>query len=170
MNKAFSQGNWDAGMLAGIKAVRGYLDGESGSPDNPSSGSGEDSWLLFLLLFGVIGFTMFYLWLNIRRQRRCPKCHNQTMKVISRRTIAKYPTYHIEEIVSCCSNCGHYVRKEQRVDDENNHHHGRRSGPFGGGIFMGGGFGRGGGFGGGGFGGGSFGGGSFGGGGAGSKF
>ena len=81
MNKAFSQGNWDAGMLAGIKAVRGYLDGESGSPDNPNSGSGEDSWLLFLLLFGVIGFTMFYLWLNIRRQRRCPKCHNQTMKV-----------------------------------------------------------------------------------------
>ena len=161
MNKAFSQGNWDAGMLAGIKAVRGYLDGESESPDNPNSGSGEDSWLLFLLLFGVIGFTMFYLWLNIRRQRRCPKCHNQT---------AKYPTYHIEEIVSCCSNCGHYVRKEQRVDDENNHHHGRRSGPFGGGIFMGGGFGRGGGFGGGGFGGGSFGGGSFGGGGAGSKF
>lgn len=169
MNKAFSQGNWDAGMLAGIKAVRGYLAGESGTPDSPRSGSGGDSGVLFILLFSVIGFTMFYLWLNVRRQRRCPQCHKQTMKVISRRTIAQYPTYHIEEIVSCCSNCGHCVRKEQRVDDENNHHHGRRSGPFGGGIFMGGGFGRGG-FGGGGFGGGSFGGGSFGGGGAGSRF
>lgn len=168
MNKAFSQGNWDAGMLAGIKAVKGYLAGESGNPDKQSS-SGNDAVILFLLLFGVVGFTMFYLWLNVRRQKRCPQCHKLTMKIISTRTIAKYPTYHIEEIVSCCSNCGHYVRKEQRVDDDDDRHLGRRSGPFGGGIFMGGGFGRGG-FGGGGFGGGSFGGGSFGGGGAGSKF
>ena len=167
MNKAFSQGNWDEGMIAGIKAIRQLLGNEKGTPDKLQSDNGNDLGILLMALFGVIGFTMFYLWLNVRRQRRCPQCHKQTMKVISSRTIAQYPTYHIEEIVSCCSNCGHIVQKEQRVDDED-HHHGRRGGPFTGGIFMGG-FGRGG-FGGGGFGGGSFGGGSFGGGGAGSKF
>lgn len=167
MNKAFSQGNWDEGMIAGIKAIRQLLGNEKGTPDKLQSDNGNDLGILLMALFGVIGFTMFYLWLNVRRQRHCPQCHKQTMKVISSRTIAQYPTYHIEEIVSCCSNCGHIVQKEQRVDDED-HHHGRRGGPFTGGIFMGG-FGRGG-FGGGGFGGGSFGGGSFGGGGAGSKF
>lgn len=167
MNKPFSHGNWDKGMLAGIKALRHHLKGERGIPDRPKKSSDEGSYTFLILLFGVLGFTLFYLWISTRRQKQCPKCHKHTLKRLSSRTIERHSTYHIDEIIDCCANCGHMVRKEQRIDDDNDFHHGRRSGPFGGGIFMGGGFG---GRGSGGFGGGSFGGGDFGGGGAGSKF
>lgn len=163
MNKAFGKGNWDEGMLAGMKAVHNILINENGKPHS-SSGSGNMNGLLIALL-GTIGATLIFLWINVRRNRRCPKCHKQTLKVVSSRTVERYSTYHIDEVVKCCSNCGHIIRDEVRIDDDNDLHHGRRG--FGGGIFMGGGgFGRGGG----GFGGGSFGGGDFGGGGAGSKF
>lgn len=163
MNKAFGRENWDEGMLAGMKAVYNILINENGKPGN-NNDSGGFSGLLIALL-GTVGITLIFLWVSVRRNRKCPKCHKQTLKVISTRTLERYSTYHIDEVVQCCSNCGHIIRKEVRVDDDNDFHHGRRG--FGGGIFMGGGgFGRGGG----GFGGGSFGGGDFGGGGAGSKF
>ncbi len=165
MNKAFANNNWDAGMLAGMKALNNILINKKGSPDNNKESG--NNYGLFIALIATIGITLLYLFINVRRNKRCPQCHNQSLKVISSRTIEKYSTYHIDEVVICCSHCGHIIRKEVRIDDDDNLHNGRRG--FGGGIFMGGlgsGFGRGSG----GFDGGSFGGGDFGGGGAGSKF
>lgn len=163
MNKAFSKGDWDTGMLAGMEAVHNILINENGTPDNPLKG--KDAGTLLFALFGVLSITMIFLWISIRRRNRCPKCHKHTLKVISTQTIEKNSSYQIDEVVSCCTNCGHIVRRQTRTDRDDDFHSGRRG--LGGGIFLGGGFGRGGG---GGFGGGSFGGGDFGGGGAGSKF
>jgi len=83
------------------------------------------------------------------------------MKTLSTRIVSRIGNTRTEEIVDCCTNCGHTRRRTRKVRENDFNDRG------GGGIFMGGGgFGGGGG----GFGGGSFGGGSFGGGGAGSKF
>lgn len=152
--------DWDTGMVEGIRAVNGYLDG---SMEN-LGGEEEDTTPFYVfmgLIFGGISLIGFIVWYN----NRCPLCKKRKFKRISSRVITRINGYKIEEITYLCQHCGHTFKKQVKSVDEN--YRGPRGGST---IFMGGGgFGRGG-FGGGGFGGGSFGGGSFGGGGAGSRF
>ena len=145
----FKDNNWNAGMVAGIRAVNGYLDG---SMENIGNDESEDDPLEFIIIFFVIfgGFIGIGLYANWRKTR-CPRSNGTKT----------------EEVVYKCRNCGHILRRKERSRDEN------YKGPRGGGPFiggMGGGFFGGHGGSGGGFSGGSFGGGSFGGGGAGSRF
>ena len=156
----FGKGDWNTGMLEGIRAVNGYLDG---SMEN--IGGEEEEDMLPLYIFGafmlgglsLFGFAVWY-------QNRCPKCKKHKIQRISSRTIERANGYITEETTYLCQNCGHtFTRKTKSTDP--NYRGPRSGGPT---IFMGGGgFG---GRGGGGFSGGSFGGGSFGGGGAGSRF
>lgn len=162
----FKDNNWDAGMVAGVRAVNGYLDGSmenigSEEKDNDSLGF----IITFLLLFGgFIGIGAYHNW----RKKRCPVCKKHTLQRISSKIIDRSNGMQTEETVYRCRNCGHVLKRTEQSRDEN------YRGPRGGGPFiggMGGGFlGGYGGGGGRGFGGGSFGGGSFGGGGAGSRF
>ena len=156
----FGKGDWNTGMLEGIRAVNGYLDG---SMEN--IGGEEEEDMLPLCIFGAfmlggLGLFGFAVWY----QNRCPKCKKHKIQRISSRTIERANGYITEETTYLCQNCGHtFTRKTKSTDP--NYRGPRSGGPT---IFMGGGgFG---GRGGGGFSGGSFGGGSFGGGGAGSRF
>lgn len=167
MNPYLSKGNWDAGMIAGVQAVRQILDKSSGSPTPPKRES--DNLLLFIVLGCCFILVPTLLWYSGRQRNKCPNCHKHTLKQVSVRTISRVGGVRTEEVTYLCSHCGHVRRTQRKVNDDDFHHRGGNGGPFLGGPFFGGGFGRGGGFGGG-FGGGSFGGGSFGGGGAGSKF
>lgn len=160
----FKDNNWNAGMVAGIRAVNGYLDG---SMENIAEEEEDDSLsviIIFLLIFGgFIGFAFYANW----RKKRCPVCKKHKLQRVSSKVIERHNGVKTEEVVYLCRNCGHTLKRTEESRDEN------YRGPRGGGPFiggMGGGFlgGRGGG--GGGFSGGSFGGGSFGGGGAGSRF
>ena len=151
--------DWDTGMIEGIRAVNGYLDG---SMENIGDDE-EDLTPIFIFgtfILGGIGLVGYGVW----RSNRCPKCKKHKIQRIASRTLSRTNGYIVEETTYLCQNCGHtFTRKSQSVDPN-------FRGPRGGGgtIFMGGGgFG---GRGGGGFRGGSFGGGSFGGGGAGSRF
>lgn len=159
----FKDDNWDAGMVAGIRAVNGYLDG---SMENIGNEDGEDEEamiiiLLFVFFFGgSIGIALFMNW----RNKRCPVCKKHKLQRISSRVVSASYGRKTEEVIYQCTHCGHLVTRRKQSDDENYRGGG---GPFIGG--MGGGF-FGGSGGGGGFSGGSFGGGSFGGGGAGSRF
>lgn len=167
MNPYLSKGNWDAGMIAGVQAVRQILDKSSGSPTPPKRES--DNLLLFIVLGCCFILVPTLLWYSGRQRNKCPNCHKHTLKQVSVRTVSRVGGVRTEEVTYLCSHCGHVRRTQRKVNDDDFHHRGGNGGPFLGGPFFGGGFGRGGGFGGG-FGGGSFGGGSFGGGGAGSKF
>lgn len=167
MNEHLGNGDWDRGMLAGIKALKGQLDG-TGEPLTSPEGESDNS-LLFMIPFCFFVVVPFILWLKIRQQKKCPKCHKHTLQPLSERTLSNVNGIRTKEVVLCCSNCGHIVRRQRKENDDNSsHHRGGNGGPFVGGPFMGGGFGSG--HSGGGFSGGSFGGGDFGGGGAGSKF
>ena len=166
MNKYLGEGNWDAGMLAGIQAISRQLDG-TGEPPVPRKEE-ETDYLLLIILICCFIIVPTLLWFSVRQRKRCPQCHKHTLRQLSIRTISRMNGIRTEEIVLHCTNCGHIVRRQRQVRDEDDfHHRGGNGGPFLGGPFFGGGFG---GSGGGGFSGGSFGGGSFGGGGAGSKF
>lgn len=171
MNKLLGQGRWDEGMLAGIRVVRGILEG-SGEFTPGSEETGEEDLLALLaLIVFIIVCAGGISWMAYRRRTKCPSCGQHTLHEVSVRTVSHFMGIRTEEVTYRCRNCG-FTKKEtrRRNDDDNLHRRGGNSGPFIGGMFGGGGFGSRGGFGGGGFSGGSFGGGSFGGGGAGSRF
>ena len=159
MVEPFGKGDWNTGMVEGIRAVNGYLDG---SMENIGGEEEEDMLPLYLFgafMLGGLGLFGFAVW----SQNRCPKCKKHKIQRISSQTLSRANGFITEETTYLCQNCGHTFTRKTKSSDPNFRGPRGGSGP----IFMGGGFG---GRGGGGFSGGSFGGGSFGGGGAGSRF
>ena len=161
----FKDNDWNAGMVAGVRAVNGYLDG---SMENIGGDNEEEDSLGFIIVFVIFfgGFIVIALYAGWRK-KRCPVCKKHKLQRMSSRVISRTNGVKTEEVDYVCRNCGHTVKRHEQSGDEN-YRGPRGGGPFiggmGGGLFGG----RGGG--GGGFNGGSFGGGSFGGGGAGSRF
>ena len=159
MVEPFGKGDWNTGMVEGIRAINGYLDG---SMENIGGEEEEDMLPLYIFgafMLGGLGLFGFAVW----SQNRCPKCKKHKIQRISSQTLSRANGFITEETTYLCQNCGHTFTRKTKSSDPNFRGPRGGSGP----IFMGGGFG---GRGGGGFSGGSFGGGSFGGGGAGSRF
>ena len=156
MVEHFAGGNWDAGMVAGMRAVCGVLDGTM----EPPAEEEDIVAVVILVAFILVGVLviLFALW----HGSRCPKCGKHNIQRIDSQTIRGVDGYDVLETTYVCKHCGHTFKRRDRTLNNN------RRGPGGGVIIggggYGGGYGRGGGFGG------SFGGGSFGGGGAGSRF
>ena len=161
MLQAFRNGDYDAGMLAGVEAAAQLLEG--GDPDLET---GEEELPGWFILFLVGGFIVLPLGVGLWRHyasRRCPRCHRCTLQLDARQVVHTSPSFREVESTYVCRHCGEVVRRRSRQSRGNGF-----GGGSGGGMIIGGG-GFGGGFGGGSIGGG-FGGGSFGGGGAGSKW
>ena len=151
----FREGDYDAGMVAGVGAVAELL--ENGELDFGPESDEEDAvaafaaagcmFVLFLLLVGLI----------VRESRKCPRCGRRKLREASSQIVTVAGVRTLERMF-VCRHCGKVVTRRSKLDSSLN------AGAF----TLGGGFGRGGSSGGG-FGGG-FGGGSFGGGGAGSRW
>ena len=155
MVEHFAAGDWDTGMVAGMRAVCGVLDGSMENIGDEDADEELIALALFLtMIFGGLAVIILAVWYS----SRCPNCGKHKVQRISSRIVKRCNGYLVRENTYSCQNCGHtFMRKEHADDNSNRHRHG-------GVVIGGGGFGRGGGFGG------SFGGGSFGGGGAGSRF
>ncbi len=154
MVEHFGHDNWDVGMLEGMRAVCGHLDG---SMENVAD---EDDGTVAILIFVAIFILalLFILWL-VWYTSRCPVCKKHKIQSVGSHVVGHENGYSIVQTTYRCQNCGHTFTRTSHTP--NNNGRGR-----GGGMIIGsGGFGRGGGFSGG-----SFGGGGFGGGGAGSRF
>lgn len=151
--------DWNTGMVEGIRAINGYLDGSMENIDNEEA----DNTPLFIIMGVIFGSFVLIVIIVIFFANQCPKCKKrQALQRISSHIISRKHGVITSEVTYICKHCGHHVTKKEQTGDPN--YRGPRGGNT---IFMGGGgFGRGGG----GFSGGSFGGGSFGGGGAGSRF
>lgn len=155
-------GNWDAGMVAGVRAVCARLDG-SMENDTPTEDE-ESPWALILIFLGICGVALLAGVLKARAASKCPNCGQHKLQRSGSQLVSRHNGVKTEDVTYTCRNCGFKVVRRQQSYDENYHGRGGGGGPV---IFGGGGFGRGSG---GGFGGGSFGGGMGGGGGAGSRF
>ena len=155
MVEHFANGDWDAGMVAGMRAVCGVLDGSMENIGDEDVDEELIALAVFLtMIFGGLAVIILAVWYS----SRCPNCGKHKVQRISSRIVNRCNGYLVRENTYRCQNCGHtFMRKEHTDDNSNNHRRGSV-------VIGGGGFGRGGGFGG------SFGGGSFGGGGAGSRF
>ncbi len=161
MVEHLSKGDYDAGMVEGIRAIAELLaaggerwdDAEDAEALNALIGFATAAVLILVLMVVAICISEYY-------SRRCPKCHKHTLQKQPSQILSSNRQFDLYLQTFVCTECGH-VKQTQVKEYKAN----------GGTIFVGGGgFGRGGGFGGGGFGGGSWGGGGFGGGGAGSRF
>lgn len=151
-------GNWDEGMVAGMRVVCARLDG---SMENDTEEEEDLSVGAALLLFmGIFGIGLLVAILAMRAASKCPNCGQHKLQRSGSTLVSRRNGIRTEDVTYTCRNCGHQVVRRQQSYDEN--YRGGGSGPV---IFGGGG-----GFGGGGFSGGSFGGGMGGGGGAGSRF
>lgn len=156
----FRKKDWDAGMVAGLKATCQRLDGsmEADALDGEEEGH---PFHFLLILIGFMGICIGFAYLAMRRQSRCPQCGKHELQRSGSRMVSNLNGIHTEEVTYTCRNCGHtLVRKQQSYDSSSQNRNRGGGGPFMGGL--GGGFGR--------SGGGSFGGGRGGGGGAGSRF
>ena len=167
MLPAFREGDYSAGMVAGVEAAAAVLEG--GEADLSGDGGELPAWMIFVIVVGFIVGPLGLVLAVYYARHRCPKCHKFTLRQDSQRVLSVTHNYRLVEYTYVCPNCGAVVKRQARNLRDDNF-----GGGAGGGTIIGGGFGRGsgGGFGrgsGGGFGGG-FGGGSFGGAGAGSRW
>ena len=155
MVEHFADDDWNTGMVNGMRAVCGVLDGSMENPADDEEGDMIAVAIFIALIFGGIVIIAFAVWYG----NRCPRCGKHDIARVDSRVVERHGSMYVRETTYKCNKCGHvFVRKDSIGNS------GGR-GSRGGMIIGGGGFGRGGGFGGG-----SFGGGGFGGGGAGSRF
>ena len=161
MFSPFKEGDWDRGMVAGMKAVCATLDGSMEADPEEE----EDLTSIFILIACILGVALFCVVFGLHAATKCPHCGKHKLQRTSTRLLYRRGGVKKEEVIYTCLNCGHVVRRTQSSYDE------RYNGNGGHGPIIFGGFGGRGGFSGsGGFGGGSFGGGFSGGGGAGTRF
>lgn len=163
MLPAFREGDYSRGMVSGVAAVTLLLEGHGEELHLAEEQEHLPSWMIFVLICGVIVLPLVLVMVTNIARKRCPRCHKFALKQQSQQVLSVTRSYRTVEYTYVCSNCGMQVkRRSKNLRDDN------LGGGAGGGTIIGGGFGRGGGFSGGG--GGGFGGGSFGGGGGGSRW
>lgn len=155
MVEHFADDDWDTGMVNGMRAVCGVLDGSMENPADDEEGDMIAVVIFIALIFGGIGIIAFAVWYG----SRCPRCGKHDIARVDSRVVERHGSMYVRETTYKCNKCGHVFVRKDSIGNSGGH------GSRGGMVIGGGGFGRGGGFGGG-----SFGGGSFGGGGAGSRF
>lgn len=166
MIPAFKQGNTDAGMLKGMRAVNKVL--EDSMDPNKKQDEESNPWIALLFVIIIISLGGYMIWHSDRVHRMCKSCKKQgALRLMSKDYYYdKQKCKHKKEIY-ICGNCGHVEVRDTIIDDGTNHNNDLLNGIIIGSMLSGM---RGGGGGGGGFSGGSFGGGSSGGGGSSSSW
>lgn len=151
MNPYFAKGEWDKGMLEGMKAIRSRLDGaiEADEGKENSNGSLLESLGLLALYFSLIGGVFWLIiWFCCIRPKRCPKCNERAFKQTSSTVVSHEKGRVRRHVIYTCSKCG-YVLERDVESTTSTSNGGRRSsggssrrssgGRFGGGSFGGGG-------------------------------
>lgn len=148
----FKAGDWDGGMVDGVRAAAQVLDG---SMQPEPTDDDEDTLVGIIALLIIIGIAIFVIFL-VGEAQRCPKCRKKGVKRVAQQVLRLSNGRRVRRTTFLCPHCGHTFTRDENIDDSGN------AAAFIAGAMLGGG-GRGGG---GGFSGGSFGGGSTGGGGS----
>lgn len=144
----FKAGDWDGGMVDGVRAAAQVLDGSM----QPEPADDDDGMIGALIAVAVmVGLAIFFIAL-LGEKQRCPKCRHKGVKCVARQTLRLTNGRRVRRTTFLCPHCGHTFTRDENIDDSGN------AAAFIAGAMLGGG-GRGGGFSGGSFGGGSTGGG-----------
>lgn len=141
--------DWNTGMLEGICAVAGYLDGSMTNELQE-----EEEYGLGFVLMGLLFLSPVFLFLyKVFRlsKPRCPQCKKRNTAITATKVLSKTKDYEEVEKQYTCQDCGHaFVKTEkhyfQKADDSNKTSRSNsdddnesRGGSYGGGDFGGGG-------------------------------
>lgn len=110
-------GNWDAGMVAGLKATCQRLDGsmENDALSDSNSGGSFDFVLAILCFIAIGGGLAFF---SARKQSRCPNCGKHQLQRSGSAVVSRINGVKTEDVTYTCRNCGHtIIRRQQSYDN-----------------------------------------------------
>ena len=104
--------DWNTGMLEGIRAVAGYLDG-SMTNELQEEGESNMGFIFMGLLFLSPVFLLLYKALQSSKPR-CPQCKKRNTTVTGSKVLSKTEDYEEVEKEYTCQDCGHTFSKTER--------------------------------------------------------
>ena len=114
------KGDWNTGMLEGIRAVVGYLDG---SMTNELQEEGESNMGIIIMGLLFLSPVFLFLYKAFRSSKpRCPQCKKRNTTVTASKVLSETEDYEDVEKHYTCQDCGHtFVKTErhyfQKADD-----------------------------------------------------
>lgn len=136
----FKAGDWDGGMVDGVRAAAQVLDG---SMQPEPTDDDEDMLVGIIALLIIIGIAIFVIFL-VGEAQRCPKCHKKGVKRVAQQMLRLSNGRRVRRTTFLCPHCGHTFTRDENIDDSGNAAAfiagamlggmGRRGGGFGGGI------------------------------------
>ena len=118
MLPAFREGDYSAGMVAGVEAAAAVLEG--GEADLSGDGGELPAWMIFVIVVGFIVGPLGLVLAVYYARRRCPKCHKFTLRQDSQRVLSVTHNYRLVEYTYVCPNCGAVVKRQARnLRDDN---------------------------------------------------
>lgn len=136
----FKVGDWDGGMVDGVRAAAQVLDG---SMQPEPTDDDEDMLVGIIALLIIIGIAIFVIFL-VGEAQRCPKCRKKGVKRVAQQVLRLSNGRRVRRTTFICHHCGHTFTRDENIDDSGNAAAfitgamlggmGRRGGGFGGGI------------------------------------
>jgi uncharacterized protein len=136
----FKAGDWDGGMVDGVRAAAQVLDGSMQPEPNDDD---EDMLVGIIALLIIIGIAIFAIFL-VGEAQRCPKCRKKGVKRVAQQVLRLSNGRRVRRTTFLCPHCGHTFTRDENIDDSGNAAAfitgamlggmGRRGGGFGGGI------------------------------------
>lgn len=136
----FKAGDWDGGMVDGVRAAAQVLDGSM----QPEPADDDDGMIEALIAVAVmVGLAIFFIAL-LGEKQRCPKCRHKGVKRVAQQVLRLSNGRRVRRTTFLCPHCGHTFTRDENIDDSGNAAAfiagamlggmGRRGGGFGGGI------------------------------------
>lgn len=136
----FKAGDWDGGMVDGVRAAAQVLDGSM----QPEPDDDDDGMIEALIAVAVmVGLAIFFIAL-LGEKQRCPKCRHKGVKRVAQQVLRLSNGRRVRRTTFLCPHCGHTFTRDENIDDSGNAAAfitgamlggmGRRGGGFGGGI------------------------------------
>lgn len=136
----FKAGDWDGGMVDGVRTAAQVLDG---SMQPEPTDDDEDMLVGIIALLIIIGIAIFVIFL-VGEAQRCPKCRKKGVKRVAQQVLRLSNGRRVRRTTFLCPHCGHTFTRDENIDDSGNAAAfiagamlggmGRRGGGFGGGI------------------------------------
>lgn len=107
----FKEGDWDAGMVDGVKATAKVLDG-SMEPDEDDDD--DDAVGALVIMAIIIGVVIAIVVIGIRQ--KCPKCHKKGVKMVAEQKLRLSNGRRVIRRTYICPHCGHTFSRDEDDD------------------------------------------------------
>ena len=108
----FGKDDWNTGMLEGIRAAVGYLDG-SMTNELEEEGESDMGFIIMGLLFLSPVFLILYRVFQSSKPR-CPQCKKRNTTMTASKVLSETEDYEEVEKHYTCQDCGHTFSKTER--------------------------------------------------------